>query len=223
VTALKVLGIIALVLFLLSMIRLGAVVEFSGSGLTVRIKAGALQFTVFPRKSGRQKREKKSAKPQKEKKEPEKGEASVKGGALALVKEFLPLAADAAGRVKRTIRIDRFYLDLTMAAGDPAPLWPGNEKKMPRACGLDVSNLTLSPDGVVAAAHRRGFSASGSGGLAPGGGYAERGTDGEFGRTLRNQGCEDFMGPSGGRTGRGLRPQHTERGGLNYGKEASHR
>jgi len=120
VTALKVLGIIALVLFLLSMIRLGAVVEFSGSGLTVRIKAGALQFTVFPRKSGRQKREKKSAKTQKEKKEPEKGEASVKGCALALVKEFLPLAADAAGRVKRTIRIDRFYLDLTMAAGDPA-------------------------------------------------------------------------------------------------------
>lgn len=119
-TALKVLGIIALVLFLLSMIRLGAVVEFSGSGLTVRIKAGALQFTVFPRKSGRQKREKKSAKSQKEKKKPEEGEASAKGGALALVQEFLPLAADAAGRVKRTIRIDRFYLDLTMAAGDPA-------------------------------------------------------------------------------------------------------
>ena len=67
-----------------------------------------------------EKRETKAAKPQKEKKEPEKGEASVKGGALALVKEFLPLAADAAGRVKRTIRIDRFYLDLTMAAGDPA-------------------------------------------------------------------------------------------------------
>lgn len=119
-TALKVLGIIALVLFLLSMIRLGAAVEFSGSGLMVRIKAGALQFTVFPRKSGRQKREKKSAKSQKEKKKPEEGEASAKGGALALVQEFLPLAADAAGRVKRTIRIDRFYLDLTMAAGDPA-------------------------------------------------------------------------------------------------------
>ena len=36
-----------------------------------------------------------------------------------------------------------------MLAGEPDPFWPGNAKKMLRACGLDVSNLTLSPDGVV--------------------------------------------------------------------------
>ncbi len=36
-----------------------------------------------------------------------------------------------------------------MLAGNPDPFWPGNAKKMLRACGLNVSNLTLSPDGVV--------------------------------------------------------------------------
>lgn len=36
-----------------------------------------------------------------------------------------------------------------MLAGEPDPFWPGNTKKMLRACGLDVSNLTLSPEGTV--------------------------------------------------------------------------
>lgn len=36
-----------------------------------------------------------------------------------------------------------------MLAGDPDPFWPGNTKKMLRACGLEVSTLTLSPDGTV--------------------------------------------------------------------------
>ena len=36
-----------------------------------------------------------------------------------------------------------------LRAGSPDPFWPGNAKKMLRACGLDVINLTLSPQGVV--------------------------------------------------------------------------
>lgn len=36
-----------------------------------------------------------------------------------------------------------------MLAGEPDPFWPGNTKKMLRACGLNVSNLTLSPEGTV--------------------------------------------------------------------------
>lgn len=36
-----------------------------------------------------------------------------------------------------------------MLAGEPDPFWPGNTKKMLRACGLDVSTLSLSPDGTV--------------------------------------------------------------------------
>ena len=36
-----------------------------------------------------------------------------------------------------------------MLAGEPDPFWPGTAKKMRRACGLFVSTLTHSPDGVV--------------------------------------------------------------------------
>lgn len=36
-----------------------------------------------------------------------------------------------------------------MLAGSPDPFWPGRTKKMLRACGLDISNLTVSPDGIV--------------------------------------------------------------------------
>ena len=39
---------------------------------------------------------------------------------MALVKKFLPLIAEAAGRMKRKIRIDVLRLDLTVAAADPA-------------------------------------------------------------------------------------------------------
>ncbi len=36
-----------------------------------------------------------------------------------------------------------------MAAGNPDPFWPGDTKKMLRACGLSVSSLTVSPEGVI--------------------------------------------------------------------------
>lgn len=36
-----------------------------------------------------------------------------------------------------------------MIAGAPDPFWAGNAKKMLRACGLEVNNLTLSAEGVV--------------------------------------------------------------------------
>lgn len=119
-TALKIAVILALALFLLSLVRLGALVEFDSSGLTVKAKLGPFRFTVFPIKP-RKKRAGKERTPRQKKKAPQPREqAPKKGGALTLVKEFLPLAADAAGRVKRTIRIDTFFLDLTMAAPDPA-------------------------------------------------------------------------------------------------------
>lgn len=36
-----------------------------------------------------------------------------------------------------------------LLAGTPDPFWPGNTKKMLRACGLNVSNVSMSPEGVV--------------------------------------------------------------------------
>lgn len=36
-----------------------------------------------------------------------------------------------------------------LLAATPDPFWPGNTKKMLRACGLNVSNVSMSPEGMV--------------------------------------------------------------------------
>lgn len=116
--ALFILGIVLLVLVPLSFVRLGAQVEYAASGVTVRVKTGPFLFTVFPRRGNgtkagavRKKRKKNGAAAK---------EPAPKGGSVALVKKFLPLIAEAAGRMKRKIRIDVLRLDLTVAAADPA-------------------------------------------------------------------------------------------------------
>ena len=108
--ALFILGIVLLVLVLLSFVRLGAQVEYAASGVTVRVKTGPFLLTVFPRRgngtkagSARKKRKKNGAAAK---------EPAPKGGSVALVKKFLPLIAEAAGRMKRKIRIDVLRLDL---------------------------------------------------------------------------------------------------------------
>lgn len=121
-TALKVLGIVLLLLLALSLVRVGAIVEYGAQGLSVRLRAGPLRFRVFPVKP-RKKKEKKAAKPKKKKSEKpqaEPAEPAGAGGSMALVKRFLPVVAQAAGALKRKIRIDRLYLDVTAAAPDPA-------------------------------------------------------------------------------------------------------
>lgn len=115
-TALIVIGCVVLALFLLSLVRLGAWAEYSAEGFLARVKFGFFSFQVFPVK--REKREKKPPKAKKEASKPEGGEK--KGGSFALLKEMLPLAAEAAGRLKRKVRIDKLYLDLLSASSDPA-------------------------------------------------------------------------------------------------------
>lgn len=36
-----------------------------------------------------------------------------------------------------------------MPAGSHDPFWPGNTKKMLRACGLEISSLTVSDSGII--------------------------------------------------------------------------
>ena len=55
-----------------------------------------------------------------EKKREERPQPELGGGPLALVKRFLPLIAEAAGRFRRKLRIDVFQLEVTAAAPDPA-------------------------------------------------------------------------------------------------------
>lgn len=111
-TALKVLAVILLALFLLGLIRVGGGGEYSAQGLTAWLKLGPFQIKVFPLKKKKEKRaEAKKAQPKPQKPTKEKPK---QGGALARVREFLPLICEAAGALKRRIRIDKLYLDYTL-------------------------------------------------------------------------------------------------------------
>lgn len=114
-TGLKLLAGVALGLFLLGLIRLGGAAEYSEEGLSVKFRIGQLRFRVFP---VREKKEKKAPKKKKKKKpQEEKAPKAKRGGPLELVKRYLPLICEAAGELKRKIRIDQLYLDLVIASG----------------------------------------------------------------------------------------------------------
>ncbi len=104
-------------LWLLSLIRVGADVTYNAAGLSVRARLGLLRLRVFPLKE-RDKPPKKKKPPRKKKSEQKKRTAI--GGDLALLRSFLPLTAEAAGRVRKKIRIDEIDLRLIWASPDPA-------------------------------------------------------------------------------------------------------
>ena len=113
---LLVLGIVVLALVLLSLIRVGVWVEYAQKTFTLRLLAGPVKITLFPRK------EKQPQKPRRAKKKKKKQEKQPKtaGEIFDLVKQLLPVAADAAGQLRQKIHIDQFDLDLTVASADPA-------------------------------------------------------------------------------------------------------
>lgn len=115
--ALLIIGCILLAVWLLCLVRIGGAMEYSAGGLTVRARLGPFSLRVFPL------REKKPKPHKKEKKKPDQPQEPPepkRGGDFALVREILPLAAEAAGRFKWKIRVDRIYLDFTSGASDPA-------------------------------------------------------------------------------------------------------
>ena len=115
-SALKILLAVFLVLFLLILIRVGGEAEYTADGALVRLRVGAFRVQVYPVR--RPKREKKA---QKERKKPEKAQSEPKPGApMELARRFLPLVGETAGALKRRIRIDRLFLDVTAGGRDAA-------------------------------------------------------------------------------------------------------
>ena len=114
-TALWVLGCVLLVLLLLSLVRVGGVLEYGPGGLRVRVRVGKLLFQVVPVKQ-------KKKRPRKQKKESvvPRSAAARQENTLETLGEFLPVLTQAAGRLKRRIRVDRLDLDLRVGGGDPA-------------------------------------------------------------------------------------------------------
>lgn len=134
-TALKVLAVVLLILFLLGLLRVGGGGEYSAQGLTAWLKLGPFQIKVFPLKKKKEKK-KKPSKAKKAQPKPQKStkEKPKQGGTLAQVREFLPLICEAAGALKRRIRIDKLYLDYTL---------PGKEDAAAAAMHFGYSNAAV--------------------------------------------------------------------------------
>ena len=119
------------VVLLLAILPLGVFVSYDEDGVVVKIVAGPVKITLFPRPKKEKKSEKKLKKktsaspaeqlpkpPQPPKQIPEKK----KGGSWT---DFLPLvqvALDFLGSFRRKLRINQLELKLTMAGDDPCDL-----------------------------------------------------------------------------------------------------
>lgn len=111
---LLILALAAAAVLLLSLVRLGVWAAYQDGRLTLRIRIGPVRITLLPKKK---KRTPKAPKPHK--KEMSKPPRTA-GDLLDIARRALPVALEAAGRLKRKIRVDRIYLDVIVAGEDPA-------------------------------------------------------------------------------------------------------
>lgn len=121
-TFFKVLLVILLVLWLVSLIRIGARVRYGEAGLYVFVLTGPLKIRLLPakpkeEKPKKEKKQKKEKKPKEKKPKPE-GQP----GTLSRLMQMLPVVGQACGALKRKIRIDDLKLDLIWGGSDPAAI-----------------------------------------------------------------------------------------------------
>ena len=125
-TALEIIGMILLLFLLLSLLRVGAIVDFGGE-LRVRLRVGPVKLTVLPRKE--KKAQKKAA--EAAGKTPEEKTKPKAAGGHRLPKLSFPelreLAGTVLGALKRTLRrtcrrtrIDPLEVGVIFAGDDPA-------------------------------------------------------------------------------------------------------
>lgn len=114
---------ILLLFWVLGRIRLGAEAAYSEAGFRLTVKVGPKRIQIIPSKTP--KKEKQSKEPQEtdaqhaaqeDASKPKKSIADTVSTAL----RFMPLVGEAAGRLKRKIRIDRIHLRVIWGASDPA-------------------------------------------------------------------------------------------------------
>lgn len=128
-TFFKVLLVILVVLWLISLIRVGGRVSYGAAGLFVFLLLGPVKLCLFPAKKEKEgewqpkpkKEKRKKKKPvaaDKQKKEPKEGQP----GTLARLMKLLPVAGQACGALKRKIRVDDLRVELIWGGSDPAAI-----------------------------------------------------------------------------------------------------
>ena len=123
-TFLKVLLAILLILWLISLLRIGGRVKYGQAGLSVTVLVGFFKIRVLPPKAKKEKPPKGRTRKQppsvaeKHKKRPKEGQP----GTLSRLMKLLPVIGQACGALKRKIRIDDLELNLIWGGSDPAAI-----------------------------------------------------------------------------------------------------
>ena len=121
-TFLKVLLIVLLIFWLISLIRVGGRVRYGAAGLFVFVLAGPLKIQLLPARPKEEKPRKKK-KPKKEKKPKEKKpKPEGQPGTLSRLMQLLPVVGEVCGALKRKIRIDDLKLELIWGGSDAAAI-----------------------------------------------------------------------------------------------------
>lgn len=130
-------GIACGVLLLLSLLPLGIRIRYDSSGFTLRVIAGPVKFTVFPRKrrektpekkkeTGEKHQESKLSAAKEEPKQLPKQEsdnpAAETGGRLERLLPFVRLGLKFLGDLRRKLRLNNLYLRIILACDDPCDL-----------------------------------------------------------------------------------------------------
>ena len=116
----KVLLAVLLILWLISLIRIGGRVRYGEAGLFVFVLAGPLKIRLLPA-GPKEEKPRKKKKPKKEKKpKEEKPRPEGRPDTLSRLMQLLPVVGQACGALKRKIRIDELKLDLIWGGSDPA-------------------------------------------------------------------------------------------------------
>ena len=127
--------IAAAIVLILAVLPLGVRVRYNSAGLILRVIAGPLKITVFPRKKKPKKQKVKQKKPKEEQNAepsasednpPQRPEAQPeqkeKGGSIARFLPFIKLGLKFLGDFRRKLRLDNLYVRLILAGDDPCDL-----------------------------------------------------------------------------------------------------
>jgi hypothetical protein len=130
--ALKIIGIIVLIIFLICQIRVGADIDYTGGNLRISAKFCGLLLQIYPHKASKPKEEKK-AEPEKEQKPPKekkpkrdkKKKKKEKSGPGLMISgdeilELLKKVLEGLGKFSRGFHVDRFKLHWIIALRDPS-------------------------------------------------------------------------------------------------------
>ena len=129
--ALKIIGIIVLIIFLICQIRVGADIDYTGGNLRISAKFCGLLLQIYPRKASKPEEEKK-AEPEKEQKPPkekkpkrDKKKKKEKSGPGLMISgdeilELLKKVLEGLGKFSRGFHVDRFKLHWIIALRDPS-------------------------------------------------------------------------------------------------------